>query len=124
VFITRFFNARSVLPKIRGTQPVLPKPQTFHEVREKMLSGTYDYTLPDHRIGIIQPVGSGEIIIGEGHHRIDTALDIYWKTGNGEPVQKLITHGFYSYPDAVPHNTQIFPAFTFWGKIRNWLVFR
>jgi hypothetical protein len=122
-FITRFLNARRILPQIRGTQPVLLKPQTYHEVREKMLNNDYDYTQPENKIGGYQLADRNIFYVGDGHHRMAAAMDLYWKTGNAEPAQKLISQGIWSLTTRPPVGGQVFPAFSFSGRIRNFLAF-
>ena len=123
VFITRFFNARKIFPKIRGTQPVLLKRQTYHEVREKMLNNNYDYTQPENQIGGYQLADSNIFYVGDGHHRMAAAMDIYWETGNVEPVRNLISYGIWSLTARPPVGGGIFPAFSFLGRVRNFLTF-
>ena len=123
VFIVRFFHARKNLPKIRGTQPVLVKQATYHQVKETMSNNRYDYMQPENRIGGYQVVDRNIFYVGDGHHRMAAAMDIYWETGNAEPVEKLTSHGMWTLTTRPPQGAQTFPALSIFGKIRNFPTF-
>lgn len=92
--LSAFFTPQAVTIEgmtIYGSQNVLAKPGVVDQIRTAMLNGTYQFSSLAGRIG--GEIRNGAYIIGEGHHRMAAAIQIYRSTGNPEFVRKLIEFG-------------------------------
>ncbi|MEM7394694.1 MAG: RHS repeat-associated core domain-containing protein [Verrucomicrobiota bacterium] len=61
--------------------------------KDEMLSGELPFE-GDGRIGGFK--NAGNYYVGEGHHRMNAAMEIYEDTGDASYIEKLITHGFWT----------------------------
>jgi len=61
------------------------------EIKNKMISGDFDFTKDENKIGyeFLENV----YYITEGHHRMQAALEIWKENGNYECVRNLIKNG-------------------------------
>lgn len=87
-FLNFFNNTGDFL--IRMTQSSLNKDKV-KEIKNKMISGDFDFTKDENKIGyeFLENV----YYITEGHHRMQAALEIWKENGNYECVRNLIKNG-------------------------------
>jgi filamentous hemagglutinin len=84
------------------------------KIKQDMLAGTYDW---DGSRGLLDPV-TGELLdgriggylgddgtyyVGEGHHRMNAALEIFEETGDSSYVDQLLENGAWT-PGEPPAN--------------------
>jgi hypothetical protein len=108
------------LPKIRGTQIGLRKPELVERLKEDMIADRYVFTEGRGQIGgVVDAVGTYHVV--EGHHRMAAALEIFQETGDERAALSLIEHGRWSQVMRAPAESRPFPSRTWWGAFRNWL---
>lgn len=95
-------------------QTLLTKPETVDQIKEDMLAGRYDYQSRTGQIGGWRD-SRGNYYIGEGHHRINAALEIYWETGDREPLDRLLRNG--DWKDSKPPKNRRLPTRSFWTRV-------
>lgn len=66
---------------------------------------------------------NGVYYIGEVHHRMIAALEIYKETGDPTFVNKLIENGRWDPINTAPSNSVPMPSRYFWGRMKNKLAF-
>ena len=76
------------------------------QMKRDMLNGDYRFTEPDGRIGGWRD-DAGNYYIGEGHHRMNAALEIFEETGNATYANQLLEHG--SWTPGSPPPSQVGP---------------
>lgn len=87
-----------------------------------MQNGSFEYLSPKGKIaGYIDK--KGIYYIGEGHHRITAAMEIFTKTGNSSSLRQLLQNGKWTSVVNPPANARPLPSRAFWGNFRNWLGF-
>ncbi len=87
-----------------------------------MLSGRYEFQSPRGQIGGVVD-HRGTYHIGEGHHRMAAAMEVYQETGNPTYVQLLVQWGLWTEVNRPPVDSRPLPSRTWWGAFRNWLGF-
>lgn len=80
-------------PLVKATINELRTPEKVDSIKADMLSGDYDYDLPENRIDGSQ-VGK-TYYVGDGHHRMTAATEIFKETGDAKPMQQLVVHGIF-----------------------------
>jgi hypothetical protein len=75
-------------------------PENVAALKASMLDETFNYTAPKGRIGGVRV--NGHYFVGEGHHRITAAMEIFSETGNDAPLKNLLSNGLWSEPTSPP----------------------
>ena len=109
---------RETIPRIRGTQVGLRNPDLVATLKAEMLQGTFAYSEVRGQIGGVRDQ-HGTYHIGEGHHRMVAALEIYTEIGDAAAVLTLISCGRWSQIDRPPSGSRPLPSRKWWGALRN-----
>jgi hypothetical protein len=110
------------LPKIRGTQIGLRKPELLEKLKSEMAAATYEYEEKRGQIGgVIDSRGTYHVV--EGHHRMAAALEIHYETGDDRPVLALLQWGHWTPRKSPPRDSRPFPSRYRWQAFRNWIGF-
>jgi RHS repeat-associated protein len=89
------------LPKIFGSRGGTMAAEKVAELKNAMLGGKYRFTDPEGQIG--GWINSkGEYMIGEGHHRMQAALDAAKESGDMSYVQQLLQNGRWTRVNQFP----------------------
>src|ERR1051325_7611036 len=97
------------LPKIRGTQIGLRRPELVDRLKAAMIAGSYAFAEMRAQIGgVMDPDGVYHVV--EGHHRMAAALAIFQDTGDERTVLALIEHGRWSRVLTAPTESRPFPS--------------
>jgi filamentous hemagglutinin len=91
-------------------------------IKLDMLQGNYHYGEPHGRIGGWLD-SKGVYYVGEGHHRMAAAQEVYRETGDATAVLELLKWGEWTKTERPPSGSRPLPARAWWGKFRNWLGF-
>ncbi len=65
----------------------------------------------------------GAYYVTDGHHRLAAALELYWETGDAQPIRQLLFWGSWSEVERKPVDRRPLPSRNWWGFFRNWLGF-
>jgi hypothetical protein len=109
-------------PKIKGTQVGLSKPEQVETIKEDMRSNNYRFEEDRGRIGGWKDP-EGVYHVGEGHHRMAAAQELYKETGDPTAVNKLIRHGLWTETNTPPYRSRPLPGRSSWSRFRNWIGF-
>ena len=93
--ISKICNTGNNIPKIKGTQKGLRNPSKVEQIKKDMLEGNYRYTDPEGIIGGYIDE-NGVYYIGEGHHRMTAAIEIFKETGDLSHINKLLRYGLWT----------------------------
>jgi filamentous hemagglutinin len=85
-----------------------------------MVGGKFDFKSKEGRIGGYIDK-KGVYHVGEGHHRMAAAIEIYKKTGDASYIKELIKNGSWTKTESAPNNSRPMPSRSAWGRFRNWL---
>ena len=66
-----------------------------------MQNGTFRFESPEGRIGGWKDA-QGNYYIGEGHHRMAAAMEIFEETGNPSNVNRLLENGLWTEVERAP----------------------
>jgi len=83
-------------PKIESgiRQAALRDLELVEKIKDDMLNGRYEFTDPKGIVGGWRDA-AGNYFLGEGHHRMNAALEIFEETGNASYVNELLKHGLW-----------------------------
>jgi filamentous hemagglutinin len=91
----------SELPKIFGSRGGTTTAEKVAELKNAMLKGEYRFNAPEGQIG--GWVNSkGEYMIGEGHHRMQAAIEAAKQSGNSKYIDQLLQNGVWTRVDEFP----------------------
>ena len=110
------------LPRIRGTQRGLKDPRQVDTIKADMLAGRFDLLAPRGRIGGYRDERL-VFYVGDGHHRMVAALEIYRETSDMTPVLQLLAWGRWKDQPHGPRRNRPMPARSWWGWFRNQIGF-
>lgn len=74
-----------------------------------MIEGNYRYAANEGRIGGFVD-DAGTYYVGEGHHRMTAAQEIFKDTGNPSYINKLIKHGSWTKTAKPPVGSNSLPT--------------
>jgi filamentous hemagglutinin len=95
---------------------VLPK--DIEGIKVDMLAGLFHYERADARLrGWLSDKGA--YYIGEGHHRVNAALEIFWETGDRTCLERLLEHGHWR--EGAPEDSTRLLTRRVWSRILSWL---
>ncbi|GKX53885.1 hypothetical protein SOASR029_41940 [Budvicia aquatica] len=103
-------------PKVKGTQVGFRDPDYIDIVKDKMSNGSFDYSDMKNQIGGYFDE-KGTYHVGDGHHRMAAAIELYKETGNDKHICELLSNG--KWDSGKPNNSRPMPSRKLWGKIRN-----
>ncbi|OTA15764.1 RHS family protein [Xenorhabdus beddingii] len=109
-------------PEIKATQIGLRNPKQIDGMKKDMLDGTFDFSLPKNQVGGFVD-SSGTYYMGEGHHRMVAAQEIYKETGDVKYINKLIENGTWTRTNSPPTDARAMPSRSFFSNLRNKLGF-
>ncbi|HEK2641922.1 TPA: RHS domain-containing protein, partial [Proteus mirabilis] len=109
-------------PKIKATQIGLRNPKQIDGMKKDMLDGTFDFSLPKNQVGGFVD-SNGIYYMGEGHHRMVAAQEIYKETGDAKYINKLIENGSWTRTNSPPTDARAMPSRSFFSNLRNKLGF-
>ncbi|MFB0773613.1 Rhs family protein, partial [Proteus cibi] len=109
-------------PKIKATQIGLRNPKQIDGMKKDMLDGTFDFSLPKNQVGGFVD-SNGTYYMGEGHHRMVAAQEIYKETGDAKYINKLIENGTWTRTNSPPTDARAMPSRSFFSNLRNKLGF-
>jgi hypothetical protein len=87
------WNGASIKSGVKQTR--LRDIEAVNQIKNDMLNGTYRFTDPEGRISGWRDA-AGNYYIGEGHHRMEAALQIFEETGDPKYVNQLLENGHWS----------------------------
>jgi hypothetical protein len=76
-------------------QTALRDRAVVNQIKSDMLNGRYRFEAPEGRIGGWRDA-AGNYYIGEGHHRMAAALEIFEATGDASYVNRLLQYGLWT----------------------------
>jgi hypothetical protein len=97
-----------VLPKIFGTQKGLRDPAFVGIIKKSMLDGKFNFSALENRIGEFID-DAGKYYVGEGHHRMAAAKEIFQETGNSGAVKQLLENGRWTKTKRAPSTSTSLP---------------
>jgi RHS repeat-associated protein len=106
-------TTEGVIPKIRGTQKGLRDPDLVDKIKQDMLSDQYRYSSLEGKIGGFLDE-DGVYHIGEGHHRMTAAMEIYQETGDASYINQLLQEGRWTQVTTPPSSSRPLPSRSFW----------
>ncbi|CDL81248.1 hypothetical protein [Xenorhabdus szentirmaii] len=109
-------------PEIKGSQIGFKKPHQIDSMKKDMLDGTYDFKNIKNIIGG-EIDSKGVYYVGDGHHRMAAAQEIYKETGDATYIHKLIEHGRWDKVNSPTVDVRPMPSRGFFGNLRNKLGF-
>ena len=107
---------------IRGTQIGFRNPKQIEQIKADMLSGKYEYSEMRGQIGGWFD-SNGNFYVGEGHHRMAAAMEIFKETGDDTHIKKLLEKGLWSKTIDPPNDSRPLPSRDFLDNLRNLLGF-
>jgi RHS repeat-associated protein len=113
---TETSTPKTEIPEIKGTVKDLRNPEVAKQIAKDMLNEKFDYTEKRAKIGG-HVDKEGTYYVGEGHHRVAAAMQIFLTTGNPTPLMLLLQNGLWT-PTVQPP-TQTYPIPKLKIKIRN-----
>lgn len=109
------------LPKIRGTQIGLRRPELVDRLKFEMRAGTFRFASPEGRVGgVLDKQGVYHVM--EGHHRVVAALELLAETGDDYFIKELIARGIWDQAPTPPGSRPL-PSRFWLGRMRNRLGF-
>ena len=96
----------------------MTRPETVDSLKHDMLAGDYRYDSREGRIAGWRGM-AGTYYIGEGHHRVNAALEIYWETGDRSHLDRLLQAG--EWEDSAPPKNRRLPTRSLWSKLLYYL---
>lgn len=104
------------MPRVRSGvgQTLLSSPDLVDQIKRDMLAGEYDYESSRGRIAGWRDQRK-TYYIGEGHHRMAAALEVFRETGDHSHVMRLIENGQWE-PSPPPRNRRL-PRRGFWSRL-------
>ncbi|MCX9044969.1 RHS repeat-associated core domain-containing protein, partial [Citrobacter portucalensis] len=103
-------------PKIRGTQIGFKDPDYIDIVKNKMFNNDFDFSLLENKIGGYFDC-KGVYHVGDGHHRMAAAIELYKETGSENYILNLLEHG--KWDKGKPGNSRSMPSRSWWGNLKN-----
>ena len=103
-------------PKIRGTQIGFKDPDYIDIVKNKMFNNDFDFSLLENKIGGYFDC-KGVYHVGDGHHRMAAAIELYKETGNENYILNLLEHG--KWDKRKPGNSRSMTSRSWWGNLKN-----
>ena len=106
--IAKKFNIEDLNVKLRGTQGGKLDASKVTSLKESMQDGTFDFSSKEGKIGVSIDK-SGTVHIGEGHHRVGAAVEIFEEPGDVGPLEKLLNNARQTFVDSPPSNSTTLP---------------
>jgi RHS repeat-associated protein len=116
--------------QIRATQQGFRDPGNITIYKAAMLDDRFDFSSLEGRIGGFRTL-DGTYYVGEGHHRMEAALEILAESGDDRAVRSLLTNGVWTEVSSPPSGSTLWstlaesllpdPSILFltWGSIED-----